>query len=176
MIDADHDPPLSKTRRKKDMHALQALGEALVELKPAQLARIELPERLADAVAQARRISGFEARRRQLQYIGKIMRDVDAGAIAEHVERIRNDRQHENARHHEIEQWRDRLLAADDACTELARAAPGIDLQHVRTLVRSARSEQARAQPPKSARALFRYLREAMSAHTDVPPDTAPDP
>ena len=73
--DTEERPP-SKTRRKKDSHALQDLGEALVALKPTQLARIELPERLADAIAQARRISGFEARRRQMQYIGKIMRDV----------------------------------------------------------------------------------------------------
>ena len=77
MIDPDADRPLSKTRRKKDSHALQDLGEALVALKPAQLERIALPERLADAVAEARRITGFEARRRQMQYIGKIMRDVD---------------------------------------------------------------------------------------------------
>lgn len=167
MSRTDDDPPLqppSKTRRKKDMHALQALGEALVALTPAQLDRIELPERLADAVAEAKRISGFEARRRQMQYIGKIMRDVDATAIAEHVERIRDDRHQDNAHHHDLERWRERLLAEDAAFTALAAAAPGIDMQQVRSLVRNARNEQARGQPPKSSRALFRLLREAMAA------------
>lgn len=165
MISTDDDQPsasLSKTRRKKNMHALQDLGEALVALTPAQLARIELPERLADAIAEAKRISGFEARRRQMQYIGKIMRDVDATAIAEHVERIRGDRRHDNARHHEIERWRERLLVEDAACAELAAAVPGIDMQQIRSLVRNARNEQARGLAPKSSRALFRLLREAM--------------
>lgn len=167
MTDPDADRPLSKTRRKKDSHALQALGEALVALKPAQLARIELPERLADAVAEARRITGFEARRRQMQYIGKIMRDVDSTHIAEHVERIRNDRLEDNVRHHELEHWRERLLVEDSAATELARAAPDIDMQRVRALVRAARNEHARGQPPKSSRALFRLLRDTMAPQTD---------
>ena len=181
MHSSDDEPPRlappSKTRRKKDMHALQALGEALVALTPAQLRRIELPERLADAVAQAKRISGFEARRRQMQYIGKIMRDVDSTAIAEHVERIRDDRRQDNTRHHDLEHWRERLLADDAALTELAATAPGIDMQQTRTLVRNARNEQARGLPPKSSRALFRLLREAMSepaADEPAPADDTP--
>lgn len=164
----DDDRPPSKTRRKKDSHALQDLGEALVALNPAQLARIELPERLADAVAEARRISGFEARRRQMQYIGKLMRDVDATPIAEHIDRIRNVRREDNVRHHELERWRDRLLAEDSAATELAVAAPGIEMQRVRSLVRSARNEHARGQPPKSSRALFRLLRDTMTPPADA--------
>lgn len=164
MIDADNedDRPPSKTRRKKDSHALQDLGEALVALKPTQLARIELPERLADAVAEARRMTGFEARRRQMQYIGKIMRDVDSTQIAEHIDRIRNVRREDVARHHDLERWRERLLAEDAAAGELAAAVPGIDLQPIRTLVRNARNEHARGQPPKSSRALFRLLREKL--------------
>lgn len=169
------DRPLSKTRRKKDMHALQELGEALVALTASQLARIELPERLADAVAQARRISGFEARRRQMQYIGKIMRDVDSTAIAEHVARIRDDRRQDNARHHDVERWRDRLIAEDAAQQELRSAMPGIDMQQVRSLVRNARNEQARGQPPKSARALFRLLRDVMQPAPAASPDDAED-
>jgi len=168
--------PPSKTQRKKDMHALQALGEALVALKASQLARIELPERLADAVAQARRISGFEARRRQMQYIGKIMRDVDATAIAEHVERIRDDRRQDNTQHHDLERWRVRLLAEDAALTELGTAAPGIDMQQVRSLVRNARNEYARGQPPKSSRALFRLLRKTMAAPESSITNVADEP
>jgi len=174
ITEPDADRPLSKTRRKKDSHALQALGEVLVALKPAQLARIELPERLADAIAEAKRISGFEARRRHMQYIGKIMRDVDATAIADHVARIRDDRRQDNARHHEIEHWRERLLADNAAVGELAAAVPEIDLQQVRTLVRNARNEQARGVPPKSARALFRLLRDALAAPGESAADREP--
>jgi ribosome-associated protein len=171
MIDPEDDRPVSKTRRKKDSHALQALGEALVALKPSQLTRIELPERLADAVAEARRITGFEARRRQMQYIGKIIRDVDSTNIAEHIERIRNAHREDSSHHHDLERWRERLLTDDDAARELAATAPGIDLQRVRTLVRNARNEQARGQPPKSSRALFRLLRDTMAPGAEAEAD-----
>ena len=170
MIDEadDEDRPLSKTRRKKDSHALQDLGEALVALKPTQLARIEMPERLADAIAEARRISGFEARRRQMQYIGKIMRDVDSTRIAEEIDRIRTGRREDTTHHHDLERWRDRLLAEDATADELATAVPGIDLQSIRALVRSARKEHARGQPPKSSRALFRLLRKALTPERET--------
>lgn len=168
--DTEERPP-SKTRRKKDSHALQDLGEALVALKPTQLARIELPERLADAIAQARRISGFEARRRQMQYIGKIMRDVDSTQIAEHIERIRSGRQENITHHHDIEHWRERLLAEDAAANELIAAVPGLDLPRIRALVRDARNEHARGQPPKSSRALFRLIRDTMTAPERNPDD-----
>ncbi|MDH4181880.1 MAG: DUF615 domain-containing protein, partial [Betaproteobacteria bacterium] len=81
-------PPLSKTRRKQAMHDLQDLGEALVALDPKALAKLDLPERLADAVAQARGITRHEARRRQLQYVGRLMRDVDPAPIRAALERL----------------------------------------------------------------------------------------
>ena len=116
------EPQLSKTRRKKDMHALQALGEQLVVLTAAQLAGLELPERLLDAIEHAKRITGFEARRRQMQYIGRLMREVDAAPIAARLSQLKTAAKRENARHHEVEYWRDRLLAEEAALTELARA------------------------------------------------------
>jgi ribosome-associated protein len=151
--------PLSKTRRKKDMHALQALGEALVELKPGQLASLDLPEMLRDAIADARRVPTFEGRRRQMQYIGRLMRDVDPEPIAQRLALIRQGRKQENALQHEIERWRERLLAEDEALTQLAAAHPGIDTQQLHTLIRNARREAVRGQPPKANRALFRALR-----------------
>ncbi|MCC6533081.1 MAG: DUF615 domain-containing protein [Burkholderiales bacterium] len=141
------------------MHALQALGEALVELTNAQLSGLHLPEALADAIVEARRISSFEARRRQMQYIGRLMREADAGAIAEHIARIRQERQRDASRQHELERWRERLLAGDAALTELAQTTPALDVQRLRTLVRNARNEQARGLPPKASRELFRTLR-----------------
>jgi ribosome-associated protein len=153
------EPKPSKTQRKKAMHALQDLGAALVELSPAQLAGIELPEGLIDAIEHARRISGFEARRRQLQYIGKLMRAVDAGPIAERVAALERPQQRQSHEHQLAERWRDRLLADDSALGELSRSYPGIDITHVRTLIRNARKEQAEQRAPHALRELFREVR-----------------
>lgn len=153
--------PVSKTRRKQEMHALQDLGETLVTLTAGQLAGLELPERLADAIEEAKRISGFEARRRQMQFIGRLMRDADIEPITQRVAALRTSQQRENARHHDIEIWRDRLLEDDSALTELARTCPGCDLQQIRTLARHARKEQAQGRAPHATRALFRALRTA---------------
>jgi ribosome-associated protein len=167
----DDDLPVSKTRRKKDMHALQALGEALVALAPAQVAGLGLPERLADAIADARRIPTFEGRRRQMQYIGRLMREVDPEPIAQHLALLRNERSRDNARHREAERWRERLLAEDAALTELASAHPGIDTQHLHTLVRNARREIARGAAPKASRALFRAVRDCLAGSPASGPD-----
>ncbi len=158
------EPRVSKTRRKKDMHALQDLGVKLVDLPGAQLARLGLPERLADAIEQAKRISGFEARRRQMQYIGRLMRELDAAPIAERIAALQMTRQRENSRHHEAERWRDRLLADENALTELARSHPGLDTQQLRALIRNVQKEQAQGQPPHAVRALFRALRVLIDA------------
>jgi ribosome-associated protein len=168
----DEQPPVSKTRRKKDMHALQALGEALVKLTPAQLAGLHLPERLVDAVAEARRIPSFEGRRRQMQYIGRLMREVDAEPIAERLALLGNARRQDNALHHAVEHWRERLLADDAALTQLASERPGTDIQQLHTLVRNARREAARGEAPKAQRALFRCLRALLA---DPQPQTARD-
>ena len=111
----------SKTQRKKQMHDLQALGAALVELNDRELASVEMPERLRDAVHEARRVTKFEARRRQLQYIGKIMRDVDPEPIRSRIAAFRAVSTAHTSRLHLIERWRDRLLESDEAMTELMR-------------------------------------------------------
>jgi len=165
---------LSKTRRKKNMHALQDLGEKLVALTPAQLASLELPERLADAIEQAKRVAGFEARRRQMQYIGRLMREVDAAPIAERVAAQQMSRQRENARHKDAERWRDRLLADESALTELTRSYPSLDTQQLRTLIRNVRKEQAQGRPPHAARALFRTLRTLIDSTAQNAPSDSP--
>ena len=153
------------------MHALQALGEALVGLTPAQLSGLNLPETLADAIAAAKRTPTFEGRRRQMQYIGRLMRTVDPEPIAARLAALRHPRLQDNARQHEAEQWRERLLAADSALTEFAAAHPGIDTQQLHTLVRNARREQARGAPPKASRALFRLLRAGLEETRPAGPD-----
>src|SRR5262249_47784647 len=138
----DRPEPVSKTQRKREMHALQELGEQLVGLTAAQLARLELPEKLLDAVQLAQQIHKFGALRRQLQYVGRLMRDVDSDAIAAQLEAWRGSARDATARLHALERWRDELIASDVAMADLAAAYPGCDTQRLRTLVRNARREQ----------------------------------
>jgi ribosome-associated protein len=166
-VQAEEKP--SKTQRKRAMHELQELGERLIELNPEQLATIALPENLHDAVEQARRITKHEARRRQLQYIGRLMRAVDPEPIREKLKVWDGVSNEETARVHRIERWRDKLLEDDGAVGALAHAHPGIDTQRLRALVRNAREERNAGRPPRAYRELFRALR-------DIIPDSQPVP
>jgi ribosome-associated protein len=150
---------VSKTRLKREMHARQDVGEALVALPETRLAELDLPERLREAVLEARRISKFGALRRQLQYIGRLMRDVDSAAIEARLAAWRGESRQASAHLHLLERWRERLLADDQALGELLAAHPEADLQHLRTLVRNARREQALDRPPASSRELFQALK-----------------
>ena len=154
----------SKTQRKRAMHELQALGVALVDLPEAQLAALELPEALAAAVADARRMTQHGARRRQLQFIGKLMRAIDSEPIRAQLAALRGQSAQAAAQHRRLEGWRARLLDDDAALTVFAEAFPAADLQALRTAIRNARKEQAEAKPPRAYREIFRLLREAQSA------------
>ena len=164
----DEEKP-SKTRRKRAMHELQALGERLVELNPEQLAAVALPEDLHDAVERARNITKHEARRRQLQYIGRLMRSVDPEPIREKLKTWDGVSTEETARLHRIERWRERLLEDDGAVGVLVRAHPGIDTQRLRALVRNARGERDAGRPPRVYRELFRALRDIIPDRQSVP-------
>jgi ribosome-associated protein len=156
-----HEERVSKTRRKQEMHALQKLGAALVELPDAQLSSLRLPEALAQAVREARSIASREGRRRQLQYIGRLMREVDPEPIRARLEDIEGSSAAATARHRRTEQWRARLLEDDAALTDFACEHPGADLQTLRALIRNARREQKEGRAPRAFRELYRVLREA---------------
>ena len=157
---------VSKTQRKRDMHALQDLGEALVALPAARLAELALPERLRDAVAEARRISRFGALRRQLQYIGRLMRDIDSSAIAARLDAWNGQSREATAHLHQLERWRERLLEDDAALEALLAEYPQADVPRLRALVRNARREQAEGRPPASFRALFQALKDIVPEPT----------
>lgn len=159
----------SKTQRKREMHELQALGAALVDLNDEQLASMDLPERLLDAVNDARRMSKFEARRRQLQYIGKLMRDVDPEPIRRRLAVWDAASHAHTARLHLIERWRARLLDEPGALAELVREYPHADPAKLELLIRNTAREREARQPPKSYRAIFKLLNEIVS--TDVQRD-----
>ena len=155
----------SKTQRKKQMHELQDLGAELVELNEQQLASIDLPENLRDAVMSARRTTKFEARRRQLQYIGKLMRFVDAAPIRERIDAYKAVSIAHTARLHVIERWRARLLEEEGALTALLEAYPETDAGQLRLLMRNAAREREAGLPPKSYRALFQLLSRTLQEH-----------
>ncbi|MFO1397222.1 MAG: ribosome biogenesis factor YjgA [Burkholderiales bacterium] len=156
---ADAEAPPSKTRRKHEMHARQDLGQALVAQDPARVAELGLPELLADAIAQARGIRAHEGRRRQLQYIGKLMRDVDPAPIEAALARWAAGVPEDRERFAALERWRDELVADDGALDRFVAGHPGADRTALATLVREARAERARGGPPHRYRALFRALR-----------------
>lgn len=148
----------SKTELKRQMHALQGLGEQLVELSQDQFARLDLPDELREAVDFAHRVKGHEARRRHMQYLGKLMRHVDAEAIRTAVKRVTGDSRAAVTLMHQAEAWRERLLDDDEALTAFVSEHPGAETQWFRSAIRSARRERELQQPPKHARELYRRL------------------
>ena len=152
---------VSKTKRKREMHELQTLGAALVGLGGAQLDALALPAELAGAVREARRITSHEARRRQIQFIGRLMRAVDPEPIRAALAALAGQSSAARARQVRLETWRSRLIADDGALTEFARENAKADLQAMRVLIRNARKEIAEGRPPRAQRDLFRLLREA---------------
>ncbi|MEW5890054.1 MAG: ribosome biogenesis factor YjgA [Pseudomonadota bacterium] len=152
----------SKSRRKRDMHALQELGASLVELSPERLARMELPEDLREAVRAAQRMTKHEARRRQMQYIGRLMRVVDPQPIRDALDALNGSSRSQAALQHRLERLRSRLLEDEEVLGEIAAQAPGADLQHLRRLRRNALKEQEAGRPPRSYRELFRELRQLL--------------
>ena len=155
----DAAPAPSKTRRKRDMEALQDLGARLVELDADRLATLGLPERLVDAVALARRITRHEARRRQLQYIGRLMRDIDPGPVEAAFARWAEGPAEERARFAALERWRTRLLEEPAALDAFVAEYPEADRAALHRAVAAALEERARGGPPHHQRALFRALR-----------------
>ena len=160
------DEIVSKTKRKREMHELQALGVALVALPESQLDNLSLGENLYKAVLEAKRISAHEGRRRQIQYIGRLMRDIDPAPIRARLEEINGGSAQANARHKRLEALRERLMTDDGALTEFAAAHPSADLQALRTLIRNTRKEQKEGKPPRAYRELFRLLKSIESTTT----------
>lgn len=167
---------VSKTRRKQQSHALQALGERLVELPAARLDEIPMDESLRLAVVAARSITAHEGRRRQLQYVGKLMRSADAEAIASalDVDALRH-RQTVSAMH-AAERWRDALLAGDRSLTEFVAQFPAAASLPLTQLIKLARREREADKPPRQYRTLYRELLAVIENHVHAIEPAAGDP
>ena len=153
----------SKTRRKEVSHELQALGEALLELPEDRLDSLGLRESLVDAVRACRGMRSHEARRRQMQLVGKLMRSADAEPVRAAVAEMQIGRARDSIALHSAERWRAELIADDEATTRFASTHADADVQQLRALVRNARKDAARAPEARSGRAyreLFRFVRD----------------
>jgi ribosome-associated protein len=159
----------SKSQLKREMTALQDLGAELVALSKERLAKIEMPERLRDALLEAQRITKHEARRRQMQYIGKIMRDVDSAPLRAAMDEINGVSEAANIRQHQLERLRTRLMEDESAFSELARDYPGADVQHLRQLRRNAAEGGATG---KTAAILSRTVSRTARTEGCATPDT----
>ncbi|MGH8785180.1 MAG: ribosome biogenesis factor YjgA [Cupriavidus necator] len=181
----EDDEPKSKSQRKRDMTALQDLGAELEALAKDRLARVPMPEALADAIHQARRINSHEGKRRQMQFVGKIMRgleDEEVEVIRQALEGFKGTSKAETARMHLIERWRELLLADDAALTRFLAEHPGIDVQALRNTIRNARKEKEQSKPPRYFRELFQAIKTALDvkdgkagAAADHPPTPEPE-
>lgn len=154
----DEDDFISKTQRKRQSTDLQVLGAALVKLSPEQLARLDLPESLRDAVLDCKRFNKHEAIRRQMQYIGRIMRDLDAAPIAEALAGLQAPSRQQTALHHLAEKWRAELLAGAQGLERFSREFPYVDAPKLRSLVEAVQAEKKANRAPKHFRELFHVL------------------
>jgi ribosome-associated protein len=165
----DFSPP-SKTQLKQRMQELQSLGAALAELGDERIDAIPMPDALREAVATLKRTRSHEGRRRQLQYVGKLMRQADAAPIHEAIAAARVGLARDALALHACEAWRDALIAHDDALTRWSQAHPDGDLQQLRSLIRAARRDAETTPPPaapgaparkgRAFRELFRFLQQ----------------
>ncbi len=173
-FEQEYDRP-SKSQLKREMTALQKLGAELVAEPKERVKRVPMPEDVRDAILACQLIKDHEGRRRQLQYVGKKMRTLDEAEIAaiqKTLDSWKGASKAETAAMHALERRREKLLSDDSALTDLRADHPEIDVQHLRTVIRNARKEQAENKPPKAYRELFQILKQLQSPAT--PSDTEP--
>jgi ribosome-associated protein len=159
--DNDEEDLVSKSQLKRDSHALQDMGSKLVEMPLGQLAKFSLPDNLKDAITEARRLKNREGKRRQMQYIGKLMRTADISFIQETLERM--DHQSQTYRQHfmQLEALRDRLISqGNPVIEELMEQYPSADRQQLRNLQRQAARELELKKTPTASKKIFAYLRQ----------------
>ena len=175
------DTDISKTDLKRESAELQKLGEDLLTLRADLMEKIALPDKLVDAIAEAKRITNFEGKRRQMQFIGKLMRQLDPELVQAAKEALIE--QHtpsalETQLLHQAEQWRTRLIESDDALAQWMNLAPHTDSQQLRALVRQARKDAKPEKPgeaPRHGRAyreIYQLVREQLLAAHDIPENT----
>jgi ribosome-associated protein len=174
-FEQEYDRP-SKSQLKREMTALQKLGEDLVAEPRDRVKRVPMPEDVRDAILECQQIKDHEGRRRQMQYVGKKMRTLDEdeiAAIQRTLDSWKGLSKADTAAMHALEKRREKLLANDAALTELLAQYPDLDAQQLRTLIRNARKEQADNKPPKAYREIFQILKQLQKADANQDSDEA---
>jgi ribosome-associated protein len=172
-FEPEYDRP-SKSELKRQSNELQKLGEQLIEAPRDRVKRVPMPDEVKDAILMAQTITNHEGRRRQLQYVGKMMRTLDEEEVAviqRTIESWKGASKAETAALHALERRRDKLLADDKALTQLLEEHPQLDVQQLRTLIRNARKEQAENKPPKAYREIFQILKDLAKPAKAAAPD-----
>lgn len=150
---------VSKSEIKRDAEQLKKLGESLIGLNAVNLAKMPLQENIREAIELAQRLR-LEARRRQIQYIGKLLRSVDPEPIQEALDKVENRHNQQQALLHKLELVRDQLVTqGDGALSTLIEEYPALDRHHLRQLIRAAQKEKQANKPPKNYREIFQYLK-----------------
>ena len=165
----EDDDFISKTQRKRQMTELQDVGAALVELSPEQLARLDIPADLREAVLECKRFNKHEAIRRQLQYIGKLMRNIDAAPIVEQLAALSAPSRKQTALFHLAEKWRDDILRGDEAIARFAAEFPAANQPRLRALAGAAREEKGKGRAPKHVRELFHAINNTVQEQARKP-------
>ena len=169
--------PPSKTQLKAEADEKQALGESLLTLRADLMARLDLPDKLLQAIVDAKKITSFEGRRRQMQFIGKLMRPLDPEPIQDAINEQANGSAQLTLQLHLAEQWRDKLIESDDALGKWLTTYPATDAQQLRALIRQARKDVVPEKPGaaprhgKSYREIFQLVRQTMTAEADEAPE-----
>jgi ribosome-associated protein len=169
-FDQEYERP-SKSELKRQSNELQKLGEQLIAEPRDRVKRVQMPEEVKDAILTCQTITNHEGRRRQLQYVGKMMRTLneeEVAVIQRTIESWKGASKAETAALHALERRRDKLLADDKALTQLLEENPALDAQHLRTLIRNARKEQAENKPPKAYREIFQILKDLAKQGKDA--------
>lgn len=175
MKDEPEDDFISKTQRKKIMDSLQDLGRELVDLPKEKLKKMDLQEDLLAAIMEYKRISSHGAKKRQEQYIGRLMREIDPEPIRTVLSALKGESAEHTGWLHQVERWRERLLEDDKALPLFLADFPQADIQQLRTLIRNARKEKLEARPPKFFRQLFQAIKEIIPEPGNARPQTDGD-
>lgn len=159
----------NKTRIKKEIAEVFAMAEEMCQLSSSHIAEFELPESIEQALLDAGKMGQNAARKRLLKYITAQLRLIDIEAVQERLARMKNRSAHGVREHHLAERWRDQLLAdtGNQQLTQFMADYPQADSQHLRQLQRNAQKEQKEAKPPKSARLLYKYLKELIAGEAE---------
>ena len=170
MTDMEDENFISKSQKKRDMLALQDIGEELVGLSNEAINKLELPDNLRTAVVDAKRIpkSKYGGMKRQMQYIGRLMREIDPVPIIEQLNSLKAPNKKETALHHLAERWRERLLADESALNAFANEFPDVDRGLLGKYIDGAKDDKTKNKPPKNYRLLYSQIHGLVVAQSHL--------